>query len=467
IIELYVDSSISSSCNRLGSSSREGASSSFSPVNQAEDLTTALAKTTPFAHHPTPSSDGEYSPRHKRQLKALIADVLVRQQRGETLQIGDLRLEDYEDPDYSPPQEDESASGYEVSASRSQVNTRPIPPGQRFELPAWAPVVGVKEIRETNISTVDPTLVPLPAEDDEVSSILSTSPLDVPFDADHAAGNTTLGQVTQDEVLAGLYQEIGASLSLFDLSRRPDFTNSSGSSNILSTSSFVDSSKGVYAETKDELSRSTLQDIEPRVTIVTLPNVLDPSLSSILPSLFVSSLFKFDRTYNSLMTIYRRRLEIYYSLSVHLVSPPQPRRLMSHRMHSCVIYRTEAIGTLGQVLVESLKDAARVVGNCYPEARNNGAKFEVDVRIVPRATRHYRDSATKDWVSLGWESCECAFQLVVHLDNSISPFPANPSTGINSLIDQPSFWTRLWMYQLWDKQGDTFGPPQTSSSNRS
>ncbi|KAG8689724.1 hypothetical protein FRC11_000966, partial [Ceratobasidium sp. 423] len=458
IIELYGDSNTSSPVIHLDSSTGEDTSSS------AGHSDTAFA-----TRHPSSSGrsrDGGYSPKHKRQLKALITDVLARQRRGQTLQIGDLRLEDYEDSDYSPPQEDRSTLENGVSPSPGQEDSIPIPLRRRFELPAWTPIIGVRDSGAVCISTVDPTMVPLPAEDDELSSTLPTSDsLDVICGVDYTSDDSTLGRVTRDEAFAELCNEIGASFSSFNLSRRLGSAGNSTTSNFLQNSTPFESGEEGSINAEDGLSRSSLRDIGSPATTVTSSRLLRPTISSIIPSLFVSSSFEFDRTYNNLMRLHRRRLELYFSLSVHLVQPLQPRRLMSHRMHSCAIYRTEAIGMLGQILSESLKDATRVVGNCHPEARNNGGKFEVSIRIVSRATRHHWDSDLGEWVSLGWDSCECAFQLVVDLDNS--PLPPNPNNENASSINLSSFWTRLWMYQLWDGQGDTFGPPQSRSSDRS
>ncbi|KAG8758236.1 hypothetical protein FRC11_003961 [Ceratobasidium sp. 423] len=298
IIELYGDSSTPSSLIRLGSPTRDGFSSSPSPVNQAEDTVAALAESAPAAPRSIPSA--------------------------------------YED---------------------------------------------------------GPDLIPLPAEDDELLSNLPTSDsLDVICDADHTLDNTTFGRVAQDEAFAELCNEIGASFGSFDLSQRLGSAGNSSTPNFLQKSASLESGEDASINAEGGLSRSSLRDIGSPGTTVTGSSLLRPTISSITPSLFVSSPLKFDWTYSTLMRLHRRRLEIDFSLSVHLVEPSQPRRLMSHRMHSSAIYRTEAIGVLGQLLAESLKDAARVVGSFYPEVRNTGGKFEVSIRIVSRATRRHRDS---------------------------------------------------------------------------
>ncbi|KAG8685759.1 hypothetical protein FRC11_010120, partial [Ceratobasidium sp. 423] len=462
IIELYGGSSASGSFIHLGSPTRDGFSSSPGPVNQAEGPVAALAESTPRS---SSSAYEEYSPRHKRQLKALIADVLTRQRHGETLQIGDLRLEDYEDSDYSPPQEDGSTLENGVSLTPGQEDSSPIPLRRRFELPAWMPIIGVRGSGAVCISTVDPTMVPLPAEDDELLSTLPTSDsLDVICGVDYTSDDSTLGRVARDEAFVELCNEIGASFSSFNLSRRLGSAGNSTTSNFLQNSVSIESGEEASVKAEDGLSHSCVRDIGSPATTVTRSSLLHPTISSIIPSLFVSSPLEFDRTYSTLMRLHRRRLEIDFSLSVHLVEPSQPRRLMSHLMHSSEIYRTEAIGVLGQQLAEPLKDAARVVGNCYPEARDNSAKLEVSIRIVSRATRRHRDSDLEEWVSLWWDSSECAFQLVADLDNY--PLPPGPNDENTSSVNLFSFWTRLWMYQLWDGQGDTFGPPQTGPSYR-
>ncbi|KAG8708937.1 hypothetical protein FRC11_006037 [Ceratobasidium sp. 423] len=393
IIELYGDSSTPSSFIRLGSPTRDGFSSSPSPVNQAEDTVAALAEFTPATPRSSPSAYEEYSPRHKHQLKALIADVLARQWQGETLQIGDLRLEDYDDSGYSPPQGDESTLEDEVSPSPVQEDSSPTLLRRCFELPAWTPVIEINESRTDYIPTVDPTLIPLPAEDDELSSNFPTSDsLDVICDADHTLDNTTLGRVARDEAFAELCNEIGASFSSFDLSQRLGSAGNSSTPNFLQKSASLESGEDASINAEGGLSRSSLRDIGFPATTITGSSLLRPTISSITPSLFVSSPLEFDWTYSTLMRLHRRRLEIDFSLSVHLVEPSQPRRLMSHRMHSSAIYRMEAIGMLGQVLTEWLKDAARVVGSFYPAARDNGAKCEVSIRMVSRATRRHWDS---------------------------------------------------------------------------
>ncbi|KAG8758074.1 hypothetical protein FRC11_004071, partial [Ceratobasidium sp. 423] len=452
IIELYGDSNTSSPVIHLDSPTGEDTSSS------AGHSDTAFA-----TRHPSSSGrsrDEGYSPKHKRQLKALIADVLARQRRGQTLQIGDLKLEDYEDSDYSPTSRGRVDSGewsQSLSGPRSLEPNPAAPTLRTSSLDAHYWGQGQRG--------VDPTMVPLPAEDELSSTLPTFDSLDVIYGVDYTSDDSTLGRVARDEAFAELCNEIGASFSSFDLSRRLGSAGNSTTSNFLPNFVPFESGEEAPINAEDGLSRSPLRDIGSPATTITGSSLLRPTISSIIPSLFVSSSFEFDRTYNNLMRLHRRRLELYFSLSVHLVQPLQPRRLMSHRMHSCAIYRTEAIGMLGQILSESLKDAARVVGNCYPEARNNSAKLEVSIRIVSRATRHHWDSDLGEWVSLGWDSCECAFQLVVDLDNS--PLPPNPDNKNASSINLSSFWTRLWMYQLWYGQGDTFGPPQSRSSDRS
>ncbi|KAH7317523.1 hypothetical protein B0J17DRAFT_724364 [Rhizoctonia solani] len=327
-------------------------------------------------------------------------------------------------------------------------------------------------------SAVNSTLVPPPADTDELYPSLSTS---TSFSSDISndnhnnqdAANTTLDC---EVAFADLCKEIGASLSSFDLAQQLESAgNSVESGLLLNSASFGADSEGF--DQSNVVSAST-SAVELREAILTGSDssTLNDRPSPIFPSLFISPPAYFDDQYDTLMTYHRRRLEIHFNISVHLVGLEGDRRLICHRMHSCKTYRTEAIGMTGQVLSESLKDAARVVGNCYPEAQQNGATFEVGVRIATVTTRHHFDSNMDEWVSLGWESCklskfifafdarlsgllgECAFQLIVALDDSIPPPSPNPINNSNFPTHSPSFWARLWMYQLWDGPGDLFGP---------
>ncbi|CAE6430518.1 unnamed protein product [Rhizoctonia solani] len=432
-----------------------------------------LHNPTSIISSPNPSPEQEYSPEYKLQLGAFITDVLTRQQRGEELQIGDMRLEDYERTDqvsHMPavlPQQAESTRDGEDGSSLVQEDSKPNLILQPDQSPSPASFVGSSKCMQPPVYAIDPTLVPLSVDIDEIypnlpTSISSTSGFSNGSHDGQDAANTTLDA---EVAFADLCQEIGASVSLFDLSQRLE----SAGNSIQSDLSLNLASSGADGEEsfQSEAASTPTSNLELRESILAdFNSTLDNRPSPILSSLFISPPFHFTDQYDALMIYHRRRLEVHFNISVHLVSMEGDRRLICHRMYSCKIYRTEAIGMIGQVLSESLKDATRVVGNCYPEAKRNGATFEVGVRIATMAARHHFDCNVGEWVSLGWEPCECAFQLLVELGDSISPPSPNPINDSKTPTNQPSFWARLWMYQLWDGPGDIFGP-RPAGPNRS
>ncbi|KAH7317502.1 hypothetical protein B0J17DRAFT_711152, partial [Rhizoctonia solani] len=361
----------------------ESFSSLFGLYMHSSNSESASSLNIPVAvvHLSSPFSDEDCSPKSKLQLRAFTADVLSRQRRGEILRTGDLRLEDYEDV---PADQSNAPSSYSEQGKHSQdveskvslgqpgSNSNPCPP--RVYSPFPLPQVALRIDEEPLIADVDSTLVSFSVDDDGISASLSTSSsyrTNTPSDHDSSRG---VGDTTSDwdmeHAFANLCEEIGTPVSSFDLARQLDS---------------VELREGTLAS-----SNSYTLDDHP---LLTLPSIFIP-----LPT------FHFDWRCSTLMTYHRRRADIHLDFSVHLVNLQGSRRLISHRVHSCKTYRTEAIGVLGQILSGSLKDAARVVGNCYSEARDGGAKFEVNVRIVTIATRHHLDSETKEWVSLGWQS---------------------------------------------------------------
>ncbi|CUA69740.1 hypothetical protein RSOLAG22IIIB_08662 [Rhizoctonia solani] len=401
---------------RIGSNVDHGSFASLEEFHA--HLDDSNASSTPNEPAATPSTslpDEEFTPEYKHQLGLFVADVLARQKRGEILEIGDLRLEDYpgvpaDQPASLPPRQEpirDVEAG--ISLDHAGVKSTPLP---------W---------QDPSISKVDAALIPLPADGGGISPSLSASSSSrLDSDDCQVEGNTSLDrQVAHDNAFADVCKEIGVSPSSFDLASQLDSVDTAANSSLPSSLSPSDSS----AEESGAMSTSTsISDLMETILAESTAPALDNWSPSTLPSIFVPSPpFQLERTYDNLMQYHRRRANIHFDFSVHLVEPGQPQRLISHSIYSRLVYRTEAIGVLGQILTGSLKDAARVVGNCYPEARDHGAKFLVNVRIATVATHHHQDLDSKEWTSLGWQTRRLRSAI-------IAKFEQNPHCILRSAL---------------------------------
>ncbi|CAE6524573.1 unnamed protein product [Rhizoctonia solani] len=304
---------------RIGSNVDHGPFASLEKFQaHLDDSNASFTPNQPAATPSTSFPDEDFTPEYKHQLGLFVADVFARQKRGEILEIGDLRLEDYpsapaDQPDSLPPRQEpirDVEAG--ISLDHAGVKSTPLP---------W---------QDPSISKVDAALIPLPADGGGISPSLSASSSSrLDSDDCQVEGNTSLDrQVAHENAFADLCKEIGVSPSSFDLASQLDSADTAGNSSLPSILSPSDSS----AEESGAMSTSTsISDLMETILAESTAPALDNESPSTLPSIFVPSpSFQLERTYDTLMHYHRRRANIHFDFSVHLVEPGQPQRLISH-----------------------------------------------------------------------------------------------------------------------------------------